>query len=140
MATGRLLLADTSAWHRSRHPEVAAEWRRLLDDDLVATTTPVRLEVLFSAQSARDYDAISGELDALHQLDCDVPALTRALEVQRRLAHSRPLHHRVAVPDLIIAAVAEMSGAAVWHYDHDFDRIAGITGQEVIWIAPAGSL
>lgn len=140
MATGRILLADTSAWHRSRHREVAAEWRRVLDDDLVATTSPIRLEVLFSAQSAGDYDAISRELDALHQLDCDAPALMRALDVQRRLAHSRALHHRVAVPDLIIAAVAELAGAAVWHYDHDFDRIASVTGQEVIWIAPPGSL
>ncbi|MHB8590340.1 MAG: PIN domain-containing protein [Candidatus Dormibacteraceae bacterium] len=140
MANPRLLLADTSAWHRSRHPEVAAEWRRILDDDLVATTVPIRLEVLFSAQTARDYDAISRELDALRQLPCDAPALQRALDVQRLLAHSRPLHHRVAVPDLIIAAVAELSGAAVWHYDRDFDRIAAITGQEVVWLAQPGSL
>ncbi|MHB8589559.1 MAG: PIN domain-containing protein [Candidatus Dormibacteraceae bacterium] len=140
MASPRVLLADTSAWHRSRHPEIAAEWRRVLNDDMVATTVPIRLEVLYSAQSAGDYDAISHELDALHQLPCDAPALIRALEVQRLLAHSRPLHHRVAIPDLIIAAVAELSGAAVWHYDRDFDRIAALTGQEVIWIASPGSL
>lgn len=140
MANSGVLLADTSAWHRSRHPEIAAEWRRVLDDDVVATTLPIRLEVLFSAQSAGDYDAISRELDALHQLPCDVPALMRALEVQRLLAHFRPLHHRVAIPDLIIAAVAELSGATVWHYDRDFDRIAALTGQEVRWIAPPGSL
>jgi predicted nucleic acid-binding protein len=111
-----------------------------LDEDLVATTVPIRLEVLFSAQSARDYDAISRELDALHQLPCDSSVLQRALEVQRLLAHSRPLHHRVAIPDLIIAAIAELSGAAVWHYDRDFDRIAGVTGQEVSWLAQPGSL
>jgi predicted nucleic acid-binding protein len=111
-----------------------------LDEDLVATTVPVRLEVLFSAQSARDYDAISRELDALHQLPCDASVLLRALDVQRLLAHSRPLHHRVAIPDLIIAAVAELAGAAVWHYDRDFDRIAAITGQEVTWLAPPGTL
>jgi predicted nucleic acid-binding protein len=106
----------------------------------VATTAPIRLEVLFSAQSANDYDAISGELDALHQLPCEVGAMQRALDVQRILAHSRPLHHRVAIPDLIIAAVAELAGAAVWHYDRDFDRIASITGQEVVWLAQPGSL
>jgi len=93
-----------------------------------------------SAQTARDYDAISRELDALRQLPCDAPALQRALDVQRLLAHLRPLHHRVAIPDLIIAAVAELSGAAVWHYDRDFDRIAAITGQEVVWLAQPGSL
>jgi predicted nucleic acid-binding protein len=140
VANARILLADTSAWHRSRHPNVAAEWRRVLDDDVVGTTAPIRLDVLYSAKGAVQYDAISSELDSLHQLDCDAEALARALAVQRLLAHSRPLHHRVAVPDLIIAAVAEIAGAAVWHYDHDFERIAAITGQEVIWIAPPGSL
>ena len=119
---------------------MAAEWRRVLDEDLVATAAPIRLEVLFSAQSAKDYDAISRELDALHQLPCDDSVLRRALEVQRLLAHSGPLHHRVAIPDLIIAAVAELSGAAVWHYDRDFDRIADITGQEVSWLAQPGTL
>ena len=140
MAIGRILLADTSAWHRSGHPEVAAEWRRLLEGDQIATAAPIRLEVLFSAQTARDYDAISLELDALHQLPCDTPALHRALDVQRLLAHSRPLHHRVAIPDLIIAAVAELTGAVIWHYDRDFEQIAAITGQEVVWIAEPGSL
>jgi predicted nucleic acid-binding protein len=140
LANGRILLADTSAWHRGRHPQVAAEWRRLLEDDVIATTAPIRLEVLFSAQSARDYDAVSLELDALHQLPCDAPALQRALEVQRLLAHSRPLHHRVAIPDLVIAAVAELAGAVIWHYDRDFERIAAITGQDVAWVAEPGSL
>jgi len=140
VASRRILLADTSAWHRSGNPLVAAEWRRLLEGDVIATTAPIRLEVLFSAQTARDYDAISVELDALHQLPCDAPALQRAVDVQRLLARSRPLHHRVAIPDLIIAAVAELSGAVVWHYDRDFERIAAITGQEVAWIAEPGSL
>lgn len=140
MADFRLHLADTSAWHRSRHPAIAEEWRRLLDADAIATTAPIRLEVLYSARSARDYDAVAAELDALHQLPCDLAAMDRAQEVQRRLAHVRPLHHRVAVPDLIIAAVAELRGAIVWHYDQDFERIAAITGQQVAWIAEPGTL
>lgn len=140
MANSAVLLADTSAWHRSRHPHVAAEWSRLLDEDLIATTPLVRLEVLFSAQGATHYDAISRELDGLHQLPCDSEALERALEVQRLLAHSRSFRHRVAIPDLIIAAVAELAGATIWHYDRDFDRIARITHQPVRWVARAGSL
>jgi hypothetical protein len=28
----------------------------------------------------------------------------------------------------------------VLHYDEDYDRIAAITGQEVRWLAPRGSL
>jgi len=28
----------------------------------------------------------------------------------------------------------------VLHYDEDYDRIAGITGQDVQWLAPRGTL
>ena len=61
-------------------------------------------------------------------------------DVQRLLAHSRRCTTGVAIPDLITAAVAELSGAAVWHYDRDFDRIAAIAGQEANLLAQPGSL
>ncbi len=136
-----MLLADTSAWHRSGHPSVIDEWTRLLEADEIATTPPVRLEVLFSAQSAKDYAALSEELDALHQLPCGEKAFERALRVQRALADQHALHHRsVKIPDLLIAAAAEEAGATLWHYDEDYERIAAITGQPVRWVAPRGSL
>lgn len=141
MADVGLLLADTTAWHHGTHPKVVDLWRVHLEEDRIATTPPVRLEVLFSAKGARDYDLTAERLDALHQLPCGEEALTRALEVQRALAHKKALHHRsVKIPDLLIAAVAELTGAIVWHYDEDYDRIAKITGQPVRWIAPRGSL
>lgn len=140
MADVGLLLADTSAWHRHRLPAVAEQWRRYLEADRIATTAPIRLEILFSARSAADYDAISAELDSLHQLAYDSAALDRALEVQRALARKRALHHRIAIPDLIIAAIAELAGATVWHYDHEYERIAEITGQPMRWVARRGSL
>lgn len=136
-----MLLADTSAWHRSAHPAVTEHWSRLLDADEIATTAPVRLEVLFSARSATDYRALREELDALHQLRCGQEAFDRAMEVQQALAEQHALHHRsVKIPDLLIAAAAELAGVAVWHYDEDFDRIAVITGQPVPWLAPRGTL
>lgn len=141
MANVRLLLADTSAWHRSAVPKVIELWRRYLDEDRIATTLPVRLEVLYSTKSARDYDITAERLDALHQLPCGEEALARAQEVQRALAHKKALHHRsVKIPDLLIAAVAEIAGATVWHYDSDFDRVAEITRQPTQWIARRGSL
>jgi predicted nucleic acid-binding protein len=46
-------------------------------------------------------------------------------------------HHRsVGVADLLIAAVAEVHGATVLHYDSDFERIAEVTGQAHEWIVP----
>ena len=141
MANLSLLLADTSAWHRRASSRVAELWRRYLDQDRIATTAPVRLEVLFSATSARDYDVTAGRLDALHQLPCGDDAWARALDVQRQLSHMKALHHRsVKMPDLLVAAVAELESVVVWHYDEDFDRIAEVTGQAVEWLAPRGSL
>jgi predicted nucleic acid-binding protein len=120
---------------------VVERWRRHLEEDRIATTPPIRLEVLFSAQSARDYELVAQRLDALHQLPCGQEAFERALEVQRALAKRRALHHRsVKIPDLLIAAAAEIGGAIVWHYDSDYDRIAAVTGQQTQWIARRGSL
>jgi predicted nucleic acid-binding protein len=140
MAGLTVRLTDTSAWHRIRHPTVAALWQAHSLEDAIATTEPIRLEILYSARSSDEYDWISRRLDALRQLPCDRTALLRALEVQRSLAHRRPLHHRIPMDDLLIAAVAEIHGATVWHYDAHFDRIGEVTGQPMEWIAPRGSL
>ena len=141
MAAMTLYLADTSAWHRSAHLDVAAAWARRLGDDSVATCAQIRLEILHSARSADDYDRLATELTALHQLPCGAAQLERALEIQRALARRGGLHHRsVKIPDLVIAATAEHGGAVVWHYDEDYERIAEITGQPVEWIAPRDSL
>ena len=139
MAGLTLYLADTGAWHRSDHPDVSAAWRARLEADSIATTDPIRLEILYSARSLEEYDRLADRLDALHQVPCGDAAFQRALEVHRLMAR-RPLHHRVSIGDLLIAAVAELSGATVWHYDADYDRIAGVTSQPVQWIAPRGSL
>lgn len=63
----------------------------------------------------------------------------RALEVQSRLA-SRSQHRGCGPADLLIAACAEVHRVTLLHYDSDFDRIAGITGQTVRWIVPRGSV
>ena len=136
-----LYLADTSAWHRSTHAEIADEWAARLADNSLATCAQVRLEILYSARSAKDYADLSAEIDALHQLTCGREQFERALEVQHELARQGGLHHRsVKIPDLLVAASAESAGAVVWHYDEDYDRIAAITGQAMEWIARRGSL
>jgi predicted nucleic acid-binding protein len=132
---------DTSVWHRATHPSVATQWVAKLDADLVSICDQVRLEILYSAQNAASYETMIEELSALHQLPTGQAVLTRAIEVQRQLAHLGGLHHRsVKIADLIIAASAEAAGDVVWHYDADFDRIAAITGQPTQWVAPRGSL
>jgi predicted nucleic acid-binding protein len=136
-----VLCVDTSAWHRSGHPAVAERWRAELADDRLGLCDQARLEILWSARSAADYDQLADELDALIPIPTVGSTFARALEVQRQLAHHRGLHHRsVKIADLIIAAAAEQAGAVAWHYDEDFERIASITGQPIEWVAPRGSL
>ena len=54
----------------------------------------------------------------------------RTLEVQQALADVG--HHRApSIPDLLIAATAELSRLTVLHVDKDFELIAEITGQTV---------
>lgn len=61
-------------------------------------------------------------------------AIPSALTVQHDLAKRG--QHRLPLPDLIIAATAEQYGAAVLHYEKDYDLIAAVTGQPVVWVAP----
>jgi predicted nucleic acid-binding protein len=56
------------------------------------------------------------------------PIEDRALEVLSLLA-DRGEHRAPPIPDLIIAATAELAGLTVLHRDKDFDIIADATGQ-----------
>ena len=135
------LCVDTSAWHRSTKPSIQEAWRDALEADRVSICDQVKLEILYSARSATDYDDLCLELDALHHVPTTAATFGRALEVQAALARLGGLHHRsVKIADLLIAASAEAAGHIVWHYDEDFDRIAAVTGQRCEWIAPRGSL
>jgi predicted nucleic acid-binding protein len=134
-------LIDTSVWHRRGNRAVIDRLADLFGADEVAITDPIRLEVLFSARSAQDYDAINRELDGLQPAPCGNPELRRALEVQRLLAHKAGLHHRsVKIPDLLVAATAELAGLTVLHYDEDYERVGAVTGQSTEWVAERGTI
>ena len=72
---------------------------------------------------------------------CATPlrAEDRSREVQSARVE-RGQHRAVSVPDLLIAATAEIEGLTVLHYDADFDLIAEITGQSMEWVVPRGSI
>ena len=44
------------------------------------------------------------------------------------------------MPDLLIAATADVEELTVLHYDADFDLIAEITGQACEWVVPKGTI
>ena len=62
-------------------------------------------------------------------VEYQTPAIeSRAVEILTLLA-DRGQHRAPSIPDLIIAATAELAGLTVLHLDKDFEIITGITGQ-----------
>ncbi|MBL1077445.1 PIN domain nuclease [Nocardia sp. 2] len=133
-----MYLADKSAHAQRSHSEIAAKrLDREIRSGRLAVCEIVALELLYSARNPGDYERVNTALSALPWVHTGREEMERALEVQRLLA--RKGQHRRPLPDLIIAATAELSGLTVLHYDHDFDLIAEITGQPVEWIVARGT-
>jgi predicted nucleic acid-binding protein len=130
-------LVDMSALARAANPLIGERLRRLSEFGLLAMCSIVDLEVLYSARSREDYDAIVDELAGFEHIPIDETVLDRARSVQRSLASIG--QHRLPIPDLIIAAAAEVGGATVLHYDRDFERLSAVTGQAHEWVTAPGS-
>ena len=125
-------IVDKSALVRMGASPDAREWAARMQRGLVRITTAPRLETGFSARSGTDLRAAARRppLSAM-PVEYLTPAMEdRAAEVQGPLA-DRGHHRAPSVPDRLIAAVAELTGAVVLHVDKDFDLIASITGQPV---------
>lgn len=85
------------------------------------------LEQLYSARSAVDYDSLKAELHrSFDVVDPPPDLLTRALALQRDLAHHHGMWHRTAIPDLLIAETAIFHHLGVVHVDGDYERIAEV--------------
>ncbi|HQD21877.1 MAG TPA: PIN domain nuclease [Arachnia sp.] len=125
-------LVDKSAFVRLDRSEDAELWRERIDRGLVGVSTVTLLELGFSARSGQDWSAgLQGPPVSKLLLESMTPKMeSRALAVQGMLAE-RGFHRAAKVPDLLIAAVAEMSGYTVLHVDRDFELIAEVTGQPI---------
>jgi predicted nucleic acid-binding protein len=123
-------LIDKSALVRLADSRDAAEWAARIERGLVRVATVTRLEIGYSARSGPDLRAgwQRPPLSAM-PVEYQTPAMEdRAVEVLTLLA-DRGQHRAPSIPDLIIAATAELAGLTVLHVDKDFDIIATITGQ-----------
>jgi predicted nucleic acid-binding protein len=125
-------LIDKSALARLGSSPDATEWASRIERGLVHISTVTRLEVGFSARSATELRgaATSAPL-ALMPVVYFTPTIeARAVAVQLALAdHGQ--HRAPSIPDLLIAATAELADLTVLHVDKDFDLIAAVTGQSV---------
>jgi predicted nucleic acid-binding protein len=135
-----LELADTSAWtNRHKDPAVDQDFEERILADEIATCPMVVMELLWTSRSQQDFEDIRRDLDALAKVTNDQDSWDRAMDVWRELV-IQGRHRQVKIPDLLVAASAEIAGLSVCHYDADFDVIATVTGQSVRAIAPLGSL
>lgn len=137
--TDRGWLLDASAFWRlgsdalddTRRAEIADRIAR----GLVAASTPLLLET----RAGRDLPPVDPA--ALPLLWINERAERRAAELQTQL---RAAHQHLGVPplDYLIAAIAEVHGVALIHYDGDFDRFATHTdlAAAVEPLAPLGSM
>lgn len=123
-------LIDKSALVRLATSPDAATWANRIERGQVRITTVTRLEVGYSARTGTDLrDGLRRPPLAAMPVEYLTPAIEeRALEVLALLA-DRGHHRAPSIPDLLIAATAELADLTVVHHDKDFDLIAQITGQ-----------
>jgi predicted nucleic acid-binding protein len=125
-------LIDKSALVRLATSPDADVWATRIERGLVRISTLTRLEVGFSARSIDDLHR-SFEEPPLASMPVEylTPSIEdRAVTVQHALA-SRGEHRAPSIPDLLIAATAELAQLTVLHLDKDFELIAQLTGQSV---------
>ena len=100
--------------HPSGRQPRAAEWATRIQRGRVPISTVTRLEIGYSARSAADRVRSLGTPPlAAMPVEYLIPAIEdRAVEVQRLLAR-RGQHRAPSIPDLLIAATAELTGRTV---------------------------
>jgi predicted nucleic acid-binding protein len=123
-------LVDKSALVRLAESPDAALWAERIEQGLVRITTVTRLEVGYSARNADDARSLftSPPVSAMPVEHLTPAVEDRAVQVQLLLARQGQ-HRAPSIPDIIIAAAAELAGLTILHLDKDFELIAGITGQ-----------
>ena len=131
-------LLDTSVLTRLSQPSI-----REVVEPLAVAGRAVRagitdLEIGFSARNAQEWDKLANSLSELRLVETTAEHMRRARQTQRLLAE-QGLQGR-KIPDLLIAAAAELQQLTLLHYDSHFDFIATATGQKCEWIVPRGSV
>lgn len=128
-------LIDKSALVRLNNSADAAGWASRIDRGLVRISTVTRLEVGYSARSDTDHRTLLTEPPISSMpVEYLTPKIEdRAIDLQLRLAE-RGIHRTPSIPDLLIAATAELAGLTILHFHKDFELIAELTGQPTQWL------
>ena len=135
-ASSRQWLIDKSALLRLGKSGDAEQWASRIERGLVRIATVTLLEVGYSARSALELrEGLAEPPISSMPIEYLTPLVEdRAIEVQAFLA-DRGHHRGPSIPDLLIAALAELSGLVVLHFDKDFETIASISQQPIEYLA-----
>jgi predicted nucleic acid-binding protein len=134
------LVVDTSAWSRSDRPGVREHFQEALTADRLRISPAARLEILRTARGGKQFDELAENLSVLRAAPHTSSVLRASESAMRTLAHRSAGTQRLPLVDYFLAATAQETGAAVLHYDHDYDTLAQVMAFESVWLAPPGSL
>ncbi|HWY90046.1 MAG TPA: PIN domain-containing protein [Solirubrobacteraceae bacterium] len=132
-------VADTSAWARASHPDVAPQWKAAAHAGDLIGCPVVTLELLHDARNRDRVEAVATALAGLRQAPITRSVTDAAISSIRELAAQGAAGaHRVRVADALIAAAAAERGFAVLHCDQHFDRLATVLNFASQWVTEAG--
>ena len=132
------LLIDTSAFARAQHPQVREQWWQALNADRLRIAPATQLEILLGARSGKIFDELAEELSMLRPAPLTATVARAAQDAMRTFAHRSDGAQRIPIVDYFTAAAAQETGAAVLHYDHDYETLAEVIEFESVWLAPPG--
>lgn len=115
-----LLLIDKSALERATP--------KTLELGEICVCAVVRLEMLYSARSHRDYSDIEDGLAVFRDLTVNAETIQTAMTAHRELGQKG--RHRIPIPDLLIAACAQQYQAGVLHVDRHYDVLSEVLAFE----------
>ncbi|MGF2944496.1 PIN domain nuclease [Mycobacterium sp. Lab-001] len=128
-------LIDKSAYTRISGSPDAELWIDRIERGLLRMSTVTRLEIGYSFRTAAQarLEIISPPLSLMPVEHLTPAAEDRAVELQLLLAdHGQ--HRAPSIPDLLVAASAEIGSLTVLAVDKDFDLITRISGQAIEWL------
>lgn len=131
-----LVLIDTSIWvrylRRGADPQLVRRVREWLDAGQVAITEIIHLELLPASRSEAEFARLSATLDALYPVPADAAVWRAAARNGFALRQAGVI---VPATDLLIATVAQQSGAVLAHWDQHYELMAPQLGLRTVSFA-----